>query len=91
MDRDEARAILSDELEAYRRRSRKELEASMVEPTCMSRIARSGTSYQLEIEVFWDDSVGGDIRVIGSIDDGGIRAFFPLTMSLLVKQAAEGS
>jgi hypothetical protein len=29
----------------------------MFEPTCMSRIARSGTSYQLEIEVFWDDSV----------------------------------
>jgi len=41
--------------------------------------------------VFWDDSVGGDIRVIGSLDDGGIRAFFPLTMSLLVKPAAEGS
>jgi len=44
----------------------------------------SGTAYQIEIQFFWDDKPGGTIRVAGSIDDGGIRAFVPLTDSFLV-------
>jgi len=34
--------------------------------------------------VFWDGRPGGDIRVLASIDDGGWRAFFPLTETLVV-------
>jgi hypothetical protein len=33
----------------------------------------------LEIQCFWDDRADGDIRVMGSIDDGGWRAFVPIT------------
>jgi hypothetical protein len=44
----------------------------------------SGTTYQIEIQFFWDDKPGDTIRVAGSIDDGGIRAFVPLTESLLI-------
>lgn len=39
----------------------------------------SGTLYQIEIEAFWDDKQSGNIRVMGSIDDGGLRAFVPLS------------
>jgi hypothetical protein len=35
-------------------------------------------------QFFWDDKRKRNVRVIGSIDDGGIRAFVPLTRSLLI-------
>ena len=41
--------------------------------------AESGTWYQGGIQVFWDDKPDGAIRVMASIDDGGWRAFVPLT------------
>lgn len=44
----------------------------------------SGTDYQIEIEVMWDGKGGGDLRVLGSIDDGGVRAFCPLCDSFIV-------
>ena len=31
------------------------------------------------IQIHWDGRRGGDIRVIGLIDDGGWRAFIPLS------------
>jgi hypothetical protein len=39
----------------------------------------SGTWYQGEVQVMWDDKPDGAIRVMASIDDGGCRAFVPLT------------
>jgi hypothetical protein len=46
-------------------------------------VGGSGAEYQLEVQVFWDQKTGGNVRVIGSIDDGGLRAFFPLTNSFI--------
>lgn len=46
--------------------------------------AESGSVYQFEITILWDHKPEGAIRVLGSIDDGGIRAFFPLSESRLV-------
>jgi hypothetical protein len=40
--------------------------------------------YQVEVQFLWDDKPGDTIRVVGSIDDGGLRAFFPVTESLLL-------
>jgi hypothetical protein len=45
---------------------------------------RSGTEYQVEIEAVWDSEPGGDIRVLGSIDDGRWRACCPLTYVALI-------
>ena len=28
--------------------------------------------------MFWDDQEGGNMRVLGAVDDGGWRAFVPL-------------
>ena len=36
-------------------------------------------TYQVEAQCFWDAEAGGNVRVVASIDDGGIRAFAPLT------------
>ena len=45
----------------------------------------SGANYQIEIDVLWDSAANKDLRIIGSIDDGGWRAFLPLTESLIMK------
>ncbi len=44
----------------------------------------TGTKYQFEVQFFWDDKSKRTVRVLGSIDDGGIRAVVPLTQSLLI-------
>lgn len=49
----------------------------------------SGTDYQVDVQVVWDGEAHGNIRVIGSIDDGGWRAVVPLTDAFLL--APDGS
>ena len=39
--------------------------------------------WQLEFQFYWDSEPGGAVRVMGSIDDGGIRAYFPVTDSFI--------
>ena len=34
--------------------------------------------YQLEIVVHWDHRPAGSLRIIGTVDDGGLRALKPL-------------
>lgn len=46
-----------------------------------------GQAYQLEIQSFWDDGAGGNVRVVGSIDDGCWRAFVPVTRSFVKSSA----
>jgi len=45
----------------------------------------SGAIYQIEVNVIWDSKPDGDLRIVASIDDGGWRAFLPLTDSLIIK------
>ena len=47
------------------------------------RAAASGATYQLELQFFWDNQPGGNVRVMGSIDDGGWRAVVPLSRSFI--------
>jgi hypothetical protein len=49
--------------------------------------AESGRCYQLEVDIVWDHQPGGAIRLLGGIDDGGLRAFLPLTDSRLIVRA----
>ena len=44
----------------------------------------SGTAYHVELEGFWDDDEHTELRVVASIDDGGLRAFLPFTDSFTV-------
>jgi hypothetical protein len=47
--------------------------------------APSGHSLQIEVSILWDQQPGGAIMIIGSIDDGGLSAFIPLTESRLLQ------
>jgi hypothetical protein len=42
-------------------------------------VGLSGATYRVELEGFWDDKERRDLRVVASIDDGGLRAFLPFT------------
>ena len=79
MDQVEARGILRAHLDEWRRRTYAELKSEVGESRQLQTTGQSGTRYQVDVQVRWDDKPNGDIRVLGGIDDGGWRAFAPLT------------
>ena len=84
MDRAEALAIVEAELAALREAPYRELVERFVgKQEVFERVGASGTSYQLELQAFWDDKRLGNLRVIASIDDGGWRAFAPLSVDFI--------
>ncbi len=89
MDKQEAKAILSVQLDEYRRRSYSDLRNLLESQETSEVTGDSGTRYQLEFYSIWDDQPVGNLRVLGSIDDGGVRAFFPITDDFIV--APDGS
>jgi len=89
MDNREAREILRRHLDTYRRRTYAQLIELIGDPHTCELTAPSGKSYQIEVEALWDDQPEGNVRVMGSIDDGGWRAFVPLTESFIM--ACDGS
>jgi hypothetical protein len=89
MDHEEAITLLEHELAGFRGEPYDKLVGRMPETLNFERAGPSGTRYQVEVEVFWDDRPGGNVRVMGSIDDGGWRAFNPLNRSFI--KASDGS
>jgi hypothetical protein len=75
----EPKMILAERLKRYREHSYDRLVRLIGSQEAEEARAPSGKRYQLEFQVFWDSRPGGDVRVMGSIDDGGIRAIFPVT------------
>ena len=57
----------------------RELQQFLGNPDSIDVFGPSGQRYGIETEAFWDDKRGGNLRVIVAIDDGGWRAFVPLT------------
>ena len=85
MNKQEAEVLLARELGGWRRRSYADLVPLVGgEPVTGELLGEGGDCYQFEIEVFWDRGTEGDVRVLGAIDDGGFRAFFPLTDSFIM-------
>lgn len=90
MNNEEAIAVLEGELARFRDSSYDELVDRM--ETGSIHVERDGgrrARYQVEIEIFWDSVPGGNIRVMGSIGNGGWRAFVPLCRDLI--KAPNGS
>jgi len=82
MNKSEAQKILSEELARFNGRSHSDLTQFVGDEHVEAYEVRgaSGTTYQIEIQFFWDDQPGETIRVAGSINDGGFRrASIPLT------------
>ena len=94
MDKTEARQILAGEVARLRalsysglssripRRRRRLLFLEVVgddEAITREVVGDSGVVYQVESQVLWEDKPQEDIRVVVSIDDGGVSAFMPMT------------
>lgn len=85
MDRQEAAQVLRRELTGYARRPRAELVSLVGDVDAYSVAGPSSARYQIEVDAHWDDEPGGTLRVLGSIDDGGLRSgFSPTTDGFLI-------
>jgi len=89
MDTVAAQKVLDQWLAKLRAVPYREL-ASRVDLVTTDEVARdSERSWQLEIEVLWDDEPNGNVRVVVAIDDGGLRAFVPMTASFIKSPSGE--
>jgi hypothetical protein len=87
VDTREAREILNDEIVKLRIRSYDDLRARLLGE--FEVVGASGTRYQVELEAVWDSGKNGPLRVFVQIDDGGWRAFRPMSDSFII--APDGS
>ncbi len=84
MDKAEARSILSQHLAPLKTLPYEKLAERIGDVEDYEVAGPSGARYQLSIQAMWDDAPNGDLRIIGAIDGGGWRAFFPLTDSFIM-------
>jgi hypothetical protein len=84
MDKREALALLRERLAAYRALSYETLAGRVGSTDHATAVGPSGAEYQVEIQVLWDGRPGDAVHVLGAIDDGGVRAFFPVCDSFIL-------
>jgi hypothetical protein len=84
MDRTIASMLLERELAQARQRGYDGLKADVGQEVTKQVVGPDGKDYQVSVLVVWDAQENGPVRVIASIDDGGWRAFVPLTADDLI-------
>jgi hypothetical protein len=86
MDSAEARTILKSQLDRLRTKSYGELVALIGVHETTEVKGPSGVTYQVQLQAFWDDPKKPNqvLRIMGAIDDGGLRAYFPMSNSFLM-------
>ena len=85
MDKVEARKLLTAFVKDLQKKPYDELVQLIANPICAELEGPSGVQYQIEYEALWDAKPNSLLRVMASIDDGGlITAMFPITLSFLV-------
>lgn len=90
MDKAEATQVLAIELAKFRHRPYEDLVSMIDSPKhTVEVVASSGTRYYLDVLVYWDGEPGDNVRVTGTIDDGGARAIVPLSDDFI--KAPDGS
>ena len=83
MNTEEARQVLAHHLEQYRALPYAEL-VRRIGAVETAEVTGESEQYQLEVAFIWDGPEGGAVRVLGAIDDGGWRAFVPVTADFSV-------
>jgi len=83
----EARAIALERIRELRALNWEDVRVRYLKnPEAVEVTGPSGTTYQVETEAFWDGAKDADLRVIVSVDDGGWRAFMPLTEDFILSR-----
>lgn len=85
MDKIEALKLLTEQMQTFKNKSYADL-VNMIGDVWAEQIkGEAPYDYTIEIQVFWDSRPNGDLRIIGSIDDGGFRSSFsPLCDGFIV-------
>ena len=89
MNKEEAERVGNEVASRYRARPREELLRYLKEQDVFEVVAPSGTRYQIEVQAFWDDRRGKDLRVRIGVDDFGPSAYDPLVVDFII--APDGS
>ena len=84
MDRTVATRLLQQELAKVRQRGYRRLLAERGDEVVTQVVGPDGEEYTMSVQLFWDKEEHGPLRVIVSIDDGGLRAIVPLTIDDIV-------
>ena len=71
----EAEGLLRGRIAEIRQRPFGELVRLIETADCVEVKGQSGKDYQIEVNADWDDKEKTRLRVSGSIDDGGFRAW----------------
>jgi hypothetical protein len=90
VDKGEARGIALAQIDDLRRMRWGELRDRYLDrPETVEERGATGTIYQVQTQAFWDSRKDGDLRIIVAVDDGGWRAFVPLSEDFIL--APDGS
>jgi hypothetical protein len=85
MSDEEARGALRAEFIKLRASGYSDLVRRLAETQEVREVTGlSGATYHIELQGFWDDVQHRELRVVASIDDGGLRAFLPFTDSFTI-------
>jgi len=86
MNKEEALALLREQVAQYRSQPYEELLRLVDNQDELVCDGPTGTKYYLEIMAFWDDSPKADLRVRGAINDGGFwSAVSPLCDDFIMR------
>jgi hypothetical protein len=80
----EAKSLIVQEIAKYRQISYKDLLHFREEVDTYEVSSLSAEVYQIEVQAFWDSGKPGNLRVMVSIDGGGIPAWRPLTNGFIL-------
>ena len=78
-------ALINAELARLRNLPYADLTALIGNVETKEVVGEDGKTYQLEIQAFWDSKRDGDVLVMVAADDGGWRAFKPLTDDFIMR------
>jgi hypothetical protein len=85
MDKAEARAVAVARARELRQLSWAELrDRYLDDPETVDVVGSTGATYQVQTLAVWDGAEGGDLRVFVAVDDGGWRAFAPLSEDFII-------
>ncbi len=89
MDHEVAYELINARINELRQQPYVELVKLVDSPIALEQLGSDGKTYNLEIQAVWDGDKGGDVRVLVSAEDGGLRAFMPLTEDFI--KSADGN
>jgi hypothetical protein len=79
-----ARTLRDQELIRLRTSPYQDLLKYIDNPSSTILNGPDGKRYQIETQVFWDTKKSGNIRVMVSVDDGGLTSFKPLCGDFII-------